>query len=171
MAGEGPQGREGSRPPWRVASTAAPLRTQSGRFLSLHSVPACLPAEALLDGAGLQAGKGRPCDCVSSSHAGSGEKNKAGAEEGLSAKDGQRCSDEMAGKGAGLGGEMLGVRASRAPEDFTSLGSPGGAAGDAGLRGVGLRGKRETEGSGVLGLDWGQRLDTGPHVVGKAGRS
>ena len=63
------------------------------------------------------------------------------------------------------------MRASRAQEDFTSLGSPGGAAGDAGLREVGLRGKRETEGSGVLGLDWGQRLDTDPHVVGKAGRS
>lgn len=108
MAGEGPQGREGSRPPWRVASTAAPLRTQSCRFLSLHSVPACLPAEALLDGAGLQAGKGRPCDCVSSSHAGSGEKNKAGAAEGLSAKDGQRRSDEMAGEELGWVGRRWG---------------------------------------------------------------
>ena len=52
-AGEGPRGREGSRLPWRVASTAAPLRTQPCRFLSVHSVPARLPAEALLDRAEL----------------------------------------------------------------------------------------------------------------------
>lgn len=35
---------------------------------------------------------------------------------------------------------------------------------------MGLRVTRETEGSGVLGLDWEQRLDTCPHVVGRASR-
>lgn len=103
---------------------------------------------------------------MSGSDTGSGEKGKEGAEDGLSSKGGRRCSGEMTG--AELG--RVGARASRAQEDLTALGSPEGATGDAGLREVGLRevglrGKRETEGSGVMGLD------TGPHVVGRARRS
>ena len=103
----------------------------------------------------IQAGKGRPCDCMSKGNTGSGEKSKAGAEEGLSVKDGQRCSDEMTGEELGWVGRCWGVRESQAQEDFTSLGSPGGAAGDAGLRKVGLRGTRATEGSGSWGWTGG----------------